>query len=254
MDAMVARATSIPGLSITKTDIGNSYLKTKKASTGYDIWVLKITGSASNGVPAASKGVFFLMTGIHAREYAPPELASRWVESLINGYETDADITAMLNYTEIHLVLQSNPDGREVAETNPAAWRRKNVNPGSGRCPKSSQGVDLNRNFPFRWGLSSGSSSSECSETYRGKNAASEPEVKAIIQYADSIFPVAQRKAKPTTQQAVAYPETTTKGVFLDIHSFGDVILTPWYVHMLTFAFIVATRFLILIEQAVCQD
>ena len=239
MDAMVARASSIPGLSITKTDIGNSYLKTKNSATGYDMWVLKVTGSASNGVPASSKGVFFLMTGIHAREYAPPELASRWVESLINAYGTDADITAMLNYTEIHLVLHSNPDGRQVAETNRAVWRRKNLNPGSGKCSTSTRGVDLNRNFPFRWGLNSGSSSSECAETFRGKAAASEPEVKAIIQHATSIFPTRQRKSDPLTQQAVAYPENTTMGVFLDIHSYGDMVLTPWYVHAATLVVIV---------------
>ncbi|KAI2490339.1 metallocarboxypeptidase [Fragilaria crotonensis] len=228
LDAMVTRASSIPGLNVTKTDIGDSYLKTKNASAGYDIWVLKVTGSDTNGVPAAKKSVFFVMTGIHAREYAPPELASRWLESLINAYGVDADITAMLDYTEIHLVLHSNPDGRQVAETNRAAWRRKNLNPGSGKCGKTSQGVDLNRNFPFRWGLSSGSSSDECSNTYRGPAASSEPEVKAIIGYVASIFPVGQRKANPTAQQAVAYPENTTMGVFLDIHSHGNLFLTPW--------------------------
>ena len=228
MDAMVGRASSIPGLSITKTDIGNSYLKTKNASAGYDIWALKITGSDSNGVPASSKGVFFITAGIHAREYAPPELASRWVESLIDAYGHDADITAMLNYTEIHLVVQSNPDGRQVAETNRDAYRRKNLNPSGGPCRTRNLGVDLNRNFPFRWGLSSGSSSDKCSETYRGIAAASEPEVKAITKYAMSSFPVAQRKVDPTAQQQVPYPGKSTKGVYLDIHSYGELVLSPW--------------------------
>jgi murein tripeptide amidase MpaA len=172
--------------------------------------------------------VFFIMTGLHAREYAPPELASRWVESLIDDYGNNAGITAMLNYTEIHLVLQSNPDGRQVAENNRAVWRRKNLNPGNGNCAKLERGVDLNRNFPFRWGLNSGSSSDECAETFRGTAAASEPEVKAIIQYARSIFPVGQRKAKPIQQMQVAYPENTTMGVFLDIHSYGELVLSPW--------------------------
>ena len=227
MDAMVARASSIPGLNVSKTDIGDSYLKTKNpTAAGYDIWVLRVTGNGKN--PATNKSVAFVMTGLHAREYAPPELASRWVESLINAYGIDADITAMLDYTEIHLVLQSNPDGRQVAETDRAAWRRKNLNPVSGKCGKSSQGVDLNRNFPFRWGLNSGSSKDECSNTYRGPSAASEPEVKAIIQYVTSIFPVGQRKADPTGQQALAYPQYTTTGVFLDIHSHGSIFLTPW--------------------------
>jgi len=59
------------------------------------------------------------MTGIHTREYAPPDLASQWAECLIDDYGNNADITAMLDHTEIHLVLQANPDGRQVAETNP---------------------------------------------------------------------------------------------------------------------------------------
>ena len=225
INAMVARASSIPGLSITKTDIGNSYLKSKNAATGYDIWALKIT---SNATVVANKGIFFIMSGIHAREYAPPELTSRWVESLINGYGNDADITAILDYTEIHLVLQSNPDGRQVAETDRTVMRRKNVNPGRNLCSTATRGVDLNRNFPFRWGLNTGSSSNECSETYRGTASGSEPEVKAIMQYVNSIFPVAQRKTNPTTQQSLPYAENTTKGVFLDVHSYGDIIVSPW--------------------------
>jgi hypothetical protein len=50
----------------------------------------------------------------------PPELALHWVEILINGYSNDADITPMLDSTKIHLVLQANPDGCQVAETNPS--------------------------------------------------------------------------------------------------------------------------------------
>ena len=225
MDAMVKRAKSIPGLSVTKKDIGNSYLKTQNATNGYNIWALKVTGTAPSGI---RKGIFFVMSGLHPREYAPPELASRWVESLIDSYGKKADITAMLNYTEIHLVLQANPDGRVVAERDRELYIRKNRNPSSGFCSSDSIGVDLNRNFPFRYGLDSGSSSNECDETYRGVSAGSEPEVEAIVKYTKSIFPVAQRKVKPIIQQQVAYPESTTVGVFVDIHSYGNLVDFPW--------------------------
>jgi len=220
MDAMVQK--NIPGLSVTKTDIGNSYLKTKNASSGYDMWVLKVTGTA---VAGATKAIMFVMSGIHARELAPPELASRWLESLINGYGNDAEITAMLDYTEIHLVLQSNPDGRAIAETNPSAMRRKNLNPGSTStsCSTNNRGVDLNRNFIHKWGLSSGSSGDRCSSTYRGASAGSEPETKAIMDYTRSIFPASQQNRSLKT----AYPDNTT-GFFLDIHSYGNLVLPPW--------------------------
>ena len=210
MNAMVLKAATITGLSVTKLDIGNSYLKTANPAQGYDIWALKITGNAAG---VATKGIFFMMSGLHAREMTPPELASRWVETLINGYGNDADITAMLDSTEIHMVLQANPDGRQAAETNPSVLRRKNMNPGPKSCTQ--RGVDLNRNFPYQWGLTSGSSRDACSETYRGASAGIEPEVKAIMNYTKAIFPAAQRKAD--TQ--VAYAEATTIGVFVDIHS-----------------------------------
>jgi hypothetical protein len=183
MDAMVNRSKSIPGLNVSKKDIGDSWLKQQNPSKGYDIWVLKVTGKSlkKSSMPSSSsinsdtfpKAVIFIMTGLHAREFAPTELASRWVESMISGYGKDADITAILDVTEIHLVLQSNPDGRQVVERDRASFRRKNMNSGSLSCDSYNQGVDLNRNFPFRWGLDSGSSSDECSETFRGKTATS---------------------------------------------------------------------------------
>jgi len=225
LDDMVQRANIINGLTVTKTDIGNSYLKTKNAASGYDIWAIKITGTAAVG---ATKGIFFIMSGIHAREMAPPELTSRWVESLINAYGNDADITAMLDYTEIHLVVQSNPDGRQVAETDPSVLRRKNMNPSSSTCSATKLGVDLNRNFPFKWGDLTGSSNNKCSETYHGISAGSEPEVKAIIEYTKSIFPAAQQKLDPINQGQVTYVESSTVGVFLDVHAYSNLVLPPW--------------------------
>ena len=227
MDDMVIRANSIPGLSVSLTDIGDSYLKTRDSKQGYDIWALKITGEATEA--ATEKGVFFAMAGIHAREYAPPELASRWAESLIDDYGNNADITAMLDHTEIHLVLQANPDGRQVAETNPNAYQRKNRNPnGSGSSCGDSYGVDLNRNFPFRWGFDTGSSGDQCAATYRGPKPASESEVQAIVHYCESIFPEGQRKLNPEAHQQVAYAKDTTMGIFFDIHSSGELIIWPW--------------------------
>jgi carboxypeptidase T len=82
----------------------------------------------------------------------------------------------------------------------------------------------LTRNFPNQWGLSSGSSSNQCLETYRGASAGSEPEVKAIMNYTRAIFPTAQWKADPQA----AYAEEMTIGVFLDIHAYSNLVLPPW--------------------------
>jgi hypothetical protein len=88
--------------------------------------------------------------------------------------------------------------------------------------------VDLNRNFPFKWGDLTGSSNNKCSETYHGTSAGSEPEVKAIIDYTKSIFPAAQQKLDPINSGQVAYVENSTVGVFLDVHAYSNLVLPPW--------------------------
>jgi len=228
MQDMSERAASIPNLSIEIKDIGDSYLKSVDNNDGYDIFAMIITG---NGAPSVgTKSVFFAMTGIHAREYTPTELASRWAEEdLINQYGKDTDITAMLDRTEIHLVIQSNPDGRNLAETQKWQLRRKNANT-EGKflpCFFSTRGVDLNRNFPFRWEVPGGSSTNQCAQTYRGVEPASEPETQAIVNYCKDIFPAGQRKVDPTSNQETAYREDAM-GVFFDMHSFGDLLIWPW--------------------------
>jgi len=229
MQSMVDRSSTIPNLSITKMDIGDSYKKTQNEN-GYDMIAIKVTGEgvADKG-RTTEKGVLFLMTGIHARELAPPELVSRWIESMVANYGTDAEVTAILDHTEIHVVLQSNPDGRNVVENDLESFRRKSLNPG-GRvfpCSQYTLGVDLNRNFPFRWGLNDGSSSDKCSQTYRGESPGSEPEVQAIVDYCKSIFPESQRKNNPEQQLDQSYSEDAM-GVFFDIHSYGEIIIWPW--------------------------
>ena len=217
MQDTVTKSKQIPNLSIVMKDIGDSY-------EGSNISALIITG---NGVAAAGrstvKAPMFVMSGLHAREYAPPELVARWVDYLVGAYGKDADITSTLDHTEIHVVLQANPDGRRIAESNRPVFQRKSSHD-YGNCGDSG-GVDLNRNFPFQWGRNDGSSSNPCAETYRGPSAASEPEVKAIISYVTSIMPADQRNVNLSNNEAYS---DTAKGVFIDIHSYGELIIWPW--------------------------
>lgn len=226
MNDMVVKAESIPDLSVTLTDIGDSYLKSANPNEGYDMVAMKITGMAIPTTTTTPKAIMFAMSGIHAREYSPPELLMRWAEQLMDAYGNDADLSAMLDHTEIHLVIQSNPDGRAVAEVNRSLYRRKNLNPGrfADICGDGDFGVDLNRNFPTQWGFGSGSSANECSQTYRGTAPASEPEVRAIVDYCGSIFPEGQR----ITNSQQGYDESSTMGIFFDIHSFGEFMIWPW--------------------------
>ena len=50
-----------------------------------------------------------------------------------------------------------------------------------GFCKDIDYGVDLNRNYPFKFGVDDvGSSNSECEEDYRGAAPFSEPETAAL--------------------------------------------------------------------------
>jgi hypothetical protein len=223
MRDLLQTSTIIPNLQVSRIDIGDSFLKTQDQTKGYDIYALNITGKSNifNG----SKSVMLAMSGIHPREYAPPELLQRWATQLVEGYGVDADITAILDHAEIHLVIQLNPDGRALAETT-QPWRRKNLNEASAQsCQEDETGVDLNRNFPFQWGLTSGSSSRPCAQTHRGRSAASEPEIQALVNYALSIFPTPQRQTVTSANPIAAYPTKTTSGIFIDVHSYGELII-----------------------------
>src|SRR4029453_18931549 len=89
-----------------------------------------------------------------------------------------------------------------------------------GGATSTGRGADLNRNFPFQWACCGGSSASPCSDTYHGAAAASEPEGQAARSYAVALWPSAWVNGNP--------PPSDTPGLFLDIHSYGQLVLWPW--------------------------
>lgn len=202
----------------TWIDIGDSWEKVALGG-GYDLMVLRLTNAAATGF----KPKLFIMSSVHAREYTPAELVTRFAEYLVNNYGTNADVTWLLDYTEVHLLLQANPDGRKQAETG-LSWR-KNTNQNYCGATSNSRGVDLNRNFPYEWGEWGGSSGSQCSLTYRGPSPASDPETQAVVNYVNSQFPD-QRLAPPNDFTTPAF--ITATGMFMDIHSSGQLVLWPW--------------------------
>lgn len=200
-------------------DIGDSWGKNQSGNQGYDLYVLKIT----NQNTTHAKPKLFVMSGLHAREYTPPELNTYFAEYLLQHYGNDSDITWLLDYHEIHLLLHANPDGRKQAESG--KYWRKNTNENYCSPTSDYRGADLNRNFTFHWNNCDGdycSSGNECYETYRGTFAASEPETQAIQIYLRSIFP--DQRGELDTDPA---PITST-GVFIDLHSYGNLVLWPW--------------------------
>ena len=197
-------------------DIGDSWEKIQPGGEeGYDLWVTVLTNQAIPG----PKPRFFLMSAVHAREYVTAETATRFAEYLLLNYGVDPDVTWMLDYFELHLLPQANPDGRKIAETG-VSWR-KNTDNDDGCGEESSWGVDLNRNSSYQWG-GDGASSDACNPTYRGPSAASEPEIQAMENYVRSLFP---DQRGPTDNDPAP---KDTPGLFITLHSYGNLILWPW--------------------------
>lgn len=199
----------------TWLDIGDSWEKTQNPLNGYNLQVLRLTNSAIPG----PKPKLFVTASIHGSEYAPAELNTRFAEYLVNNYGVDPDVTWLLDYQEVHLMLQSNPDGRHKAETG-LPWR-KNTN--NNYCANTNdRGADLNRNYDFQWGCCGGSSGNQCNTVYRGPSPASEPETQAVQGYVYSQFP----DQRPDDQITPA-PLTST-GVLIDLHSYGELVMWSW--------------------------
>ncbi|MBN1314653.1 MAG: PKD domain-containing protein [Anaerolineales bacterium] len=208
----------------TWIDIGNSWEKEEPGGNeGYDLMVLKLTNAAIPG----PKPALFVSSGIHAREYAPVELNMRFAEYLIDNYGIDADVTWLLDYHQIHLLFNANPDGRKHAENYPNIseryWRKNTNNNFCGGT--NNRGVDLNRNFSFSWyqcGNEECSSSNPCYDTYRGPSGGSEYETQAVENYLLTLFPD-QREDELSAAALV-----TSTGVFIDVHSYAKEVIWPW--------------------------
>jgi len=220
---------------VEKVDIGDSWCKLHPGActlpspwNGYDLFVLHITNRSIPG----PKPVFWADGGIHAREIATPEVVIRMIDYLLDNYNTDPDAHWLVDYHDIWLMPEFNPDGHHIVEAggngnSPYLYRKNGDNVGGGGCswpPTAFDqfGVDNNRNFPFHWGCCNGSSGFVCDQTYRGTSAGSEPEDTAIVNKLRTL--VADQRGPGDTDPA---PITAT-GVYQNIHTDAAVNLFTW--------------------------
>ncbi|XP_051979127.1 carboxypeptidase A5 [Xyrauchen texanus] len=188
MDMLVAENSDL----VSKIVIGQSY-------EGRPLNVLRFsTGANHPGM--------WLDTGIHSREWVTQASGVWFAKKIVTDYGRDPALTDILNNYDIYLEIVTNPDGYQHTQTKDRMWRKtRKPNPGS-----SCVGVDPNRNWDAGFG-GAGSSSSPCTETYRGPSAHSEPEVKAIVDFVKS--------------------HGNLKS-FVSIHSYSQMLLYPYgYTH-----------------------
>ncbi|MBI2646297.1 MAG: zinc carboxypeptidase [Deltaproteobacteria bacterium] len=172
-----------------------------KSVEGRDLWMVRISGTQTKEGEKA--GILFLGTH-HAREHLSTEVPFFLMKHLLEKYGKDEKITRLVNEREIWIIPLVNPDGTDYDITDkPYKWWRKNRQGGGAQ---SIYGVDLNRNYGYKWG-GQGAGSDPSSETYRGTSAFSEPETQAVKAFIDT------------------HPNITT---LLSYHTFSELILYPW--------------------------
>ncbi|MFF6996975.1 M14 family zinc carboxypeptidase [Streptomyces sp. NPDC008313] len=153
-----------------------------KTLNGQDILALKLTRNARKTRDGARPSVLY-MSNQHAREWITPEMTRRLMHHYLDNYATDKRIRKIVDSTELWFVLSANPDGYDYTFESPdnRQWRKNLRDVNGDGAVTTGDGVDLNRNFAYKWGYDDeGSSPNPTSETYRGASPGSEPETRAL--------------------------------------------------------------------------
>ena len=156
--------------------------------------------TAPNNKPDKPKVLFTALH--HAREPGSLTQLIFFIWYLLEHYPSDPMVKTILDNVELHFIPCVNPDGY-VYNTSIKGYWRKNRR----RLGDSIVGVDLNRNYGFKWGIDdSGSSPDPSKQTYRGPAPFSEPETRAVAHLCTKY----QYKAA------------------LNAHTYSALLLYPW--------------------------
>ncbi len=123
---------------------------------------------------------------IHSRESATVMNQLFFMWYILENYDSDPAIRALVNNQELYFIPVFNPDGfvhNQNIAPNGGGLQRKNRNVSAGACGTVSTsddyGIDLNRNSAYYWG-NGGASTNPCSQTYLGTAPFSEPETQIM--------------------------------------------------------------------------
>ncbi len=148
-----------------------------------------------------------IMGCLHARELMSVEVPLMLAEYLLDNYGSSPELTELVDEREIWIAPMINPDGHVYVQNNHSGnwwtwWRKNRRDNGDGTF-----GVDLNRNFGYKWGYDDiGSSPDTDAWTYRGTGPFSEPETQTVRDFCNS-------------------REFVTA---LSYHSYSELIIYPW--------------------------
>ncbi len=150
----------------------NEWLGLPKTTDGNSLFALHIS---SNPGAIEDKPKLLFIGQHHARELMTHHAVIDTARDLIQSAHLPQYSQALAK-SSFWFVPVVNPDGLDyVFEED--SWWRKNRSPNS----DGSKGVDLNRNYGFKWGACGSHSASPDSDIYKGSAPLSEVETQAII-------------------------------------------------------------------------
>jgi len=152
---------------------------------------VRITAEGPDDRPAV-----IVTAGQHAREWIAISSGMYVVDQLVTR-ASEPQLAAMLDDVQLFVIPVVNPDGYAYTWTDQRYWRKNR---------RDGIGVDTNRNFGHGWG-GEGAGTQAFEENYAGPSAFSEPETIAVRDFVQG------------------HPELVA---YLDVHSFGQLVLYPW--------------------------
>jgi len=198
----------LQGLAINHSDI-MSVVSIGKTFEGRDLWMVKL----SDNVNQEEDEPDILFMGAHHGDEKPSyEVLIFFIQFMVDNYNNGTEsVREAINTTELFIMPMVNPDGVE-------AGTRKNCAPNHGpfglQKKITSIGVDLNRNYGYRWFLFflcpwryyKATSVTDKTNVYRGE------------------YPFCENE----TQAIKSFMETHPIIISLSYHTSGELVLYPW--------------------------
>uniref|UniRef100_A0A1A9VDE5 Peptidase M14 domain-containing protein n=1 Tax=Glossina austeni TaxID=7395 RepID=A0A1A9VDE5_GLOAU len=175
-----------------------------KVVTGFDIG-RSHEGRLIRGLKLSfgpGKKAIFIESNIHAREWITSATCTYLIRELL--FSRDPDVRELAESLDWWIIPVLNVDGFAFSHEEQCRLWRKSRRPCGGDC----FGIDLNRNFGYKWELRKCEDPS--SNMYSGPHAESEPEVKQLTKFINNNIPDGSIK------------------IYIALHAAAQAVLIPW--------------------------
>jgi hypothetical protein len=198
-----------------------------QSAEGREIWAIELTGDIGQGEQGKPEVVIDGLT--QARERASAEMAIYAIHFLTNNYGVNTKlgrrVTKILDNTVVWVIPMLNPDGAEYDFSGGTFhnWA-KNRQPLDGT---SEVGIDIGRNFGFKWGCCAANGADPASQNYRGPDSWTSPEAAAYGNFiatrnAGSITRITEMLSIHAGSKRVMWPMAYTSDNLPDTMSADD--------------------------------